>query len=219
LKLAGFAAVIFDMDGVLVDGEPLHFRAVNELLAEEGLSISLEAYKPYIGTKTGWRDMARDLGLRRPLDEYAAVYREIILAKYRSEAEPLPGAVELVRALERAGVPLAVASSSIQPWVEACLERIGLRDAFPVLVTGSDVDEGKPDPAIYRLAARRLGVPAERCLAFEDAPAGILSARAAGMTVWAVRTPYTRGLPLPDPDREFESLTQVDLGLLTGAAA
>jgi beta-phosphoglucomutase-like phosphatase (HAD superfamily) len=72
LKLAGFAAVIFDMDGVLVDGEPLHFRAVNELLAEDGLSISLEAYKPYMGTKTGWRDMARDLGLRRPLDEYAA---------------------------------------------------------------------------------------------------------------------------------------------------
>ena len=105
MKLAGFAAVIFDMDGVLVDGEPLHFRAVNELLAEEGLSISLEAYKPYMGTKTGWRDMARDLGLRRPLDEYAAVYREIILAKYRLEAEPLPGAVELVRALERAGVP------------------------------------------------------------------------------------------------------------------
>jgi HAD superfamily hydrolase (TIGR01509 family) len=219
LKLAGFAAVIFDMDGVLVDGEPLHFRAVNELLAAEGLSISLEAYKPYMGTKTGWRDMARDLGLRRPLDEYSALYRDIMLEKYRSEAEPLPGAVELVRALQRAGVPLAVASSSIEPWVEACLARIGLLDAFSVVVTGSDVAEGKPDPAIYALTARRLEVPPARCLAFEDAPAGILSARAAGMTVWAVRTPYTRGLPLPDPDREFESLTQVDLGLLTGAAA
>ncbi|MCX7618763.1 HAD family phosphatase [Tepidiforma sp.] len=219
MTLAGFAAVIFDMDGVLVDGEPLHFRAVNELLAEEGLSISLEAYKPYMGTKTGWQDMARDLGLRRPLDEYAARYRELMLEKYRTHAAPLPGARELVTSLANAGVPLAVASSSIRPWVEACLERIGLLDAFDVIVTGSEVREGKPHPEIYLLTAHRLEAPARGCLAFEDAPAGILSARAAGMTVWAVRTEYTRGLPLPDPDREFESLTQVDLGSLIGAAA
>lgn len=219
MTLAGFAAVIFDMDGVLVDGEPLHFQAVNELLSEEGLSISLEAYKPYMGTKTGWQDMARDLGLRRPLDEYAARYRELMLEKYRAHAVPLPGARELVTSLASAGVPLAVASSSIRPWVEACLERLGLLDAFDVIVTGSEVLEGKPHPEIYLLTAKRLETPAPACLAFEDAPAGILSARAAGMTVWAVRTEYTRGLPLPDPDREFESLTQVDLGLLIGAAA
>ncbi|GIW17207.1 MAG: hypothetical protein KatS3mg064_0364 [Tepidiforma sp.] len=219
MTLAGFAAVIFDMDGVLVDGEPLHFQAVNELLSEEGLSISLEAYKPYMGTKTGWQDMARDLGLRRPLDEYAARYREIMLEKYRQHSSPLPGAVELVTALADAGVPLAVASSSIRPWVEACLERIGLLGAFDVVVSGSEVGQGKPHPEIYLLTAERLETPAATCLAFEDAPAGILSARSAGMTVWAVRTEYTRGLPLPDPDREFESLTQVDLGLLIGAAA
>ncbi|GIW12900.1 MAG: haloacid dehalogenase [Tepidiforma sp.] len=219
MTLSGFAAVIFDMDGVLVDGEPLHFRAVNELLAEEGLSISLEAYKPYMGTKTGWRDMARDLGLKRPLDEYADRYRGIILAKYCTEAEPMPGAVELVRELQRARVPLALASSSIEPWVQACLDRLGLSDAFNAIVTGSDVQQGKPDPEIYRLAAARLGIEPSRCLAFEDAPAGILAARAAGMTVWAVRTPYTRGLALPDPHREFDSLEQVSLDVLLGAAA
>lgn len=207
------------MDGVLVDGEPLHFRAVNELLAEEGLSISLEAYKPYMGTKTGWQDMARDLGLQRPLDEYAARYREIMLEKYRTDAAPLPGARELITALAEAGVPLAVASSSIRPWVEACLERMRLLDAFDVIVTGSDVREGKPAPEIYLVTASRLGIPPRACLAFEDAPAGILSARAAGMTVWAVRTEYTRGLQLPAPDREFESLTQVELGSVLGAAA
>ena len=219
MTLAGFAAVIFDMDGVLVDGEPLHFRAVNELLGEEGLSISLEAYKPYMGTKTGWQDMARDLGLRRPLEEYAARYREMMLAKYRAEAGPMPGAVALVRNLHDAGVPLALASSSIQPWVDACLERIGLAGAFEVVVTGSDIREGKPHPEIYLLAAGRLGIAPARGLAFEDAPAGIRSARAAGLTVWAVRTPYTRGLELPDPDREFESLEEVSLELLLGAAA
>jgi beta-phosphoglucomutase-like phosphatase (HAD superfamily) len=77
------------------------------------------------------------------------------------------------------------------------------------VTTGTDVEQGKPAPDIYLLAAHRLDVDPARCLAFEDAPAGILSAKSAGMECWAVRTDYTRGLPLPDPHREFESLTEV----------
>lgn len=207
------------MDGVLVDGEPLHFRAVNELLGEEGLSISLEQYKPYMGTKTGWQDMARDLGLQRSLDEYASRYRELILEIYRTEAEPMPGALELVTALRDARVRLGLASSSIRPWVEACLERIGLAGAFDVMVTGSEVVEGKPNPEIYFKTASLLGVETGRCLVFEDAPAGILAAKAAGMTVWAVRTPYTAGLPLPGPHRELDSLVGITHELLAGVAA
>lgn len=219
IRLAAYAAVIFDMDGVLVDGEPLHFEAVNELLGEEGLSISLDAYKPYMGTKTGWADMMRDYGLSRPQAEYSARYREIILGRYRERSEALPGAAELVRALDAGGQRLAVASSSIEPWVEACLDRIGLRTHFELLVTGSDVERGKPEPDIYLLAAERLGVDPSRCLAFEDAPAGIESAKRAGMTVWAVRTEYTRGLVLPGPHREFESLRDVELRAILGVAA
>ncbi len=219
IRLARYAAVIFDMDGVLVDGEPLHFEAVNELLGEEGLSISLDAYKPYMGTKTGWADMMRDYGLSRPREEYSARYRELILRRYRDRSEPLPGAVELVSSLQAGGQRMAVASSSIEPWVEACLGRIGLRHHFELLVTGSDVERGKPEPDIYLLAAERLGVDPAQCLAFEDAPAGIESARRAGMTVWAVRTEYTRGLALPGPHREFESLNEVELHAILGVAA
>lgn len=197
------------MDGVLVDGEPLHFQAVNQLLAAEGKSISLDDYKPYMGTKTGWADMISAYGLSRPHEHYSEIYREMILESYRLNSEPLPGAVELVRALNRAGVRTAVASSSILPWVQACLRRLGLADAFESVTTGTDVEHGKPAPDIYLLAANRLEVDPARCLAFEDAPAGILSAKAAGMECWAVRTEYTRGLPLPDPHREFESLTEV----------
>lgn len=207
------------MDGVLVDGEPLHFEAVNELLGEEGLSISLEAYKPYMGTKTGWADMMRDYGLSRPVEEYSARYRELILRRYRERSEALPGAVSLVQSLRRQGQRVAVASSSIQPWVEACLQRLGLLHEFELLVTGSDVTNGKPHPEIYLLTARRLGVSPAECLAFEDAPAGIESAKAAGMTVWAVRTEYTRGLELPGPHREFDSLTEVELDAIIGVAA
>jgi HAD superfamily hydrolase (TIGR01509 family) len=214
-----FAAVVFDMDGVLVDGEPLHFRAVNELLATEGKAISLEAYKPYMGTKSGWADMIRDLGLTGDQATYSEAYRPRILELYRTQSEPLPGAIDLVRGVRAQGLRVGVASSSIRPWVEACLERLGLGDSFDVIITGSDVENGKPDPAIYLLAAERIGHEPAECLAIEDAPAGILAAHAAGMTCWAVRTEYTRGLPLPDPDRVFESLLDVDVSGIAGIAA
>lgn len=218
-KLSGFAAVIFDMDGVLVDGEPLHFATVNELLGREGKSISLEQYKPYMGTKTGWADMISDFGLTQPREYYSPIYRELVLEKYESQSQALPGALSLVTALRMSGAKLGLASSSIRPWVEACLRRIRLADAFDVTVTGSEIVNGKPDPEIYLMTAERLGVAPSECLAVEDAPAGIESAKAAGMTVWAVRTEYTQGLALPNPDREYQSLADVDMRDILGVAA
>ncbi len=216
--MTGFDAVIFDMDGVLVDGEPLHFETVNELLGREGKSISLDQYKPYMGTKTGWADMIADFGLSQPREYYSPIYRELVLARYRERSSALPGALSIVTALRMSNQRLALASSSIRPWVEACLEKIGLGSAFEAIVTGSEIENGKPDPEIYLLAAEKLGVDPKRCLAFEDAPAGIESARRAGMTVWAVRTEYTRDLELPNPDREFDSLADVDIREIIGVA-
>lgn len=217
--MTGFDAVIFDMDGVLVDGEPLHFETVNELLGREGKSITLDQYKPYMGTKTGWADMIAAFGLSQPREYYSPIYGDLVLGRYRDRSEALPGALSVVTALRMSEQRLAVASSSIRPWVEACLAKIGLGNAFEVLVTGSEVEKGKPDPEIYLLAAEKLGVDPKRCLAFEDAPAGIESAKRAGMTVWAVRTEYTRGLSLPDPDREFETLADVDITDIIGVPA
>ena len=207
------------MDGVLVDGEPLHFATVNELLGREGKSISLDQYKPYMGTKTGWADMIDDFQLSQPREHYSPIYRDLVLARYQRDAVALPGALSVVTALRMSGQRVALASSSIRPWVEACLQKIGLANAFETLITGSEVEHGKPDPEIYLLAAERLGVDPAACLAFEDAPAGIESAKRAGMTVWAVRTEYTRGLALPGPHREFESLADVDITDIVGVAA
>jgi HAD superfamily hydrolase (TIGR01509 family) len=219
LSTSSFAAVIFDMDGVLVDGEPLHFHALNELLAAEGRHVTLDEYRPYMGTKAGWTEFIADLGLAHDRDYYAPRYDELILRQYRENAVALPGAVELVRALRRAGLPVGLASSSAAGWVDACLAKLGLTGAFDAVVTGSDVREGKPHPEIYLVAAARLRVAPSSCLAIEDAPAGIESAHAAGMTCWAVRTPYTAGLTLPGPDREFASLRDVDLGEIVSRAA
>ena len=214
-----FAAVIFDMDGVLVDSEPLYYAAVNGVLAEDGIAFPLDQYKRYMGTKASWPEFVEELGLPRSASYYRDRSNELVTAGFRSVDTPLPGVVELVRCLRDAGLPLAVASSSRRDWVETCIEQLGLTDAFPVVVSGSDVANGKPDPEIYLRAAELLGVPPRSCLAIEDAPAGIESAHAAGMTCWAVRNDFTRDLPLPDPERTFESLTEVDLADIVGVAA
>jgi HAD superfamily hydrolase (TIGR01509 family) len=201
------------MDGVLVDGEPLHFRALNELLAAEGRAITLDEYRPYMGTKAGWAEFVADFGLRHTRDHYAPLYHDIVLRQYEADLDPLPGAIEAVR-LARAGAGrVGLASSSARAWVEACLARIGLADAFDAVVTGSDIEHGKPAPDIYLLGAQQLGVDPASCLAIEDAPAGIAAARAAGMACWAVLTEYTRDLDLGLPDRvlpSLEALTAAD---------
>lgn len=217
-KLPRFDAVIFDMDGVLVDGEPLHFEAVNRLLGEEGRSISLEQYKPYMGTKSGWKELIADFGLERPYEEYSRRYTPMLIDLYRERSVALPGVRETISAL-KGRVPLAVCSSSILPWVEASLAKIGLLEHFDEIITGSEVREGKPAPDIYLLAASRVGVEPAKALAIEDAPAGIQSATAAGMTVWAVRTEYTRSLELPPCERVMESLHEFDVESVAGVAA
>ncbi len=216
-----FAAVVFDMDGVLVDGEPFYYEAARAVLAEDGVRFPLDQYRKYMGTKGGWNEFVLELGLARPAAYYRDRCSERVAASYRAvDADAaLPGAVELVRGLRRIGLPLAVASSSHRTNVETCLERLGVRDAFDAVVCGDDVKHGKPDPEIYLRAADPLGVSPHQCLAIEDSPAGIRAARAAGMTCWAVRTEYTRDLPLPDPDRTFQSLTEIDLAAIVGEGA
>ncbi|MCY3645835.1 MAG: HAD family phosphatase [Chloroflexi bacterium] len=214
-----FAAVIFDMDGVLVDGEPFYYGAATAVLAEDGITFPLDDYKKYMGTKSGWNEFVHDLGLPRPASYYRDRCSALVAEAYASVEVALPGAVELVRGLKAIGLPLAVASSSHRANVEVCLERLGIVDAFDAIVAGNDITHGKPLPDIYLRAAGLLGVAPRDCLAIEDAPAGINAAHAAGMTCWAVRTEYTSGLPLPDPDRDLESLTEIDLADIAGVPA
>ena len=148
-----FAAVIFDMDGVLVDGEPLYYTAANTVLAEDGISFPLDRYKQYMGTKSGWSTFVEDLGLPRPADYYRERCSALVAEAYASVDSPLPGAVELVRGLKALGLPLAVASSSHRANVEVCLDRLGILDAFDVIVAGNDITHGKPLPDIYLRAA------------------------------------------------------------------
>ncbi len=213
-------AVVFDMDGVLLDSEPLHHTVLDEVLAAEGRSLTFDEYRPYIGTtlEYTWNDIIRRFRLTGPVEDYILRYDEGILESYRRHSVLAPGVRRLLDLLTERGIRRAVASSSRTAWVEAALETLGIRRDFELIVTGDMVTHSKPDPEIYLLAAERLGVDPRRCLAIEDSPKGAASANAAGMTVIGVRTAYTAHLPLEGAAVVLDSLEQVTPELLVSVA-
>jgi HAD superfamily hydrolase (TIGR01509 family) len=192
-------AVLFDFDGVLVDSEPLHYRAMRDALQAEGFTIGEEEY---------WRHLlAHDdrTAIRIALERHGVAFdgaRLEALTRRKAEAYErvladvpfLPGARELVLALGRE-VPLAIASGARRVEIEAILKAGGLQGAFAAVVGIDDVSHGKPDPEPYLTAMRRLdgrapGLEPAECLVIEDSYTGILAGLAAGMKVLAVTTSF-----------------------------
>ena len=173
------AALLLDLDGTLVDSEPVHRAAYDAFLAGRGWSV------PDLGIFTGRR--AEDVFAVEPgpwsghdPHDLAAEVREQIPDD--ASPDPVPGAPELVLAAVGAGIPVAIVTSARPGWVSLAVgEGLGVLDHIEVVVTAHDVVEGKPDPAGFLLACERLGVAAPACLAAEDSPAGIRAAVAAGV--------------------------------------
>ena len=198
------AAVVFDLDGVIVDSEQVWDDVREQYVREAGGSYSERATRDMMGMSSlEWsRYMAEALGVPGTPDEINAAIVERMLARY-GEAPPLiSGAVEAVRRVAERW-PLAVASSSNPELIEVVLRASGLASLFPVAVSSQEVPRGKPSPDVYLEAARRLRVDAERCGAVEDSHNGIRSAKAAGMLVVAVPNPHY------PPDDEAVELADV----------
>jgi HAD superfamily hydrolase (TIGR01509 family) len=185
--------VLWDMDGVLVDSGDFHYRAWAAALAREGLALSRPQFNGMFGMdnrsfltallgrepEPGW--------LGRVSEDKELAFREAI----RGQVQPLPGVIAWLQRLRAAGARQAVASSAPQANVDLLIDSLGLSSYFDALVSTRDLP-GKPDPAVFLEAARRLGVPAERCLVVEDSVAGVAASRRAGMACLAVTTTNPR---------------------------
>lgn len=193
----GIDAVIFDLDGVLIDSEEIWDEARRQVALENGGRWSAEATRAMMGmSSVEWsRYMHDELGVPLPPKEISSRVAEQVASLYRERLPLLPGAVEAVKSLAE-DWPLAVASSANRPLIDLVVELAGLADAFKATVSSEEVEHGKPAPDVYLEAAGRLGVDPHSCAAVEDSTNGIRSAHAAGMRVIAVPN---RDFP-PDPD-------------------
>jgi beta-phosphoglucomutase family hydrolase len=179
------SAVIFDMDGVLVDTEPLHIEVNLSLLAELGINFPKERILEYVGISAPrfWQEIKQEFDLPQSAEELIATERARLLAHIAKvkAIPPIPGIRELLDELSARNVPLAVASSSAMEAIIALLTKSDVLDFFPVLVSGQDLSRGKPAPDIFLLAAEKLGARPDDCLVIEDSSPGVAGAKAAGM--------------------------------------
>ncbi len=214
--LPGLDAVIFDMDGLLVDTETLSYRAWVALLARDyGVTLSEADHALMVGTSgLGSWQIVRDrfnLALDLPADypKLRAARDEFYLALVNEGVTPMPGAPALVRACREAGLRLGIASSSPLAQIERIVAQLDLAALFDALASGHEVPESKPDPAIYRLACQRLGVAPEAAVAIEDSGPGVAAARAAGLRCLAVPNAYTLAHDFSGASAVVESLERV----------
>jgi HAD superfamily hydrolase (TIGR01509 family) len=179
-------AVIFDMDGVLIDSEPAWEQARKSLFLENGLEYPPETTQSLMGMNSReWARYLREHGIPLPEKKIIDEVLRRVAASLKEDLHLMPGAVEVVRRLAERW-PLAIGSSADREIIELALELARLRDAFRVVVSSSEVARGKPTPDTYLHAAQLLGVAPERCAVVEDSANGIRAGRAAGMRVIAI---------------------------------
>ena len=190
-------AVVFDLDGVLIDSEPVWEEVRRGLVAERGGHWAPDAQRKLMGMSTQeWAGyLGEDLGVGLPPDEVAALVVDRMAARYRERIPFLPGAVDAVHRLA-ARWPLGLASSAPAALIETVLQAAGLRSCFKVTMSTEQVSHGKPAPDIYLTVTARLGVAPTNCAAVEDSSNGLRSAAAAGLHVIAIPHPKYP----PDPD-------------------
>lgn len=205
------------MDGVLADSEPLYLEGINEVLKRFGVELSAGDNVETMGTtvEVTWRKVIERFCLPpESYDDCVTAYDLAMERLLKRAGEPLPGAKTLLAELRRRKVPHALASSALPNWIRSVLEATGLDGSFEVVVSRSMVEHGKPAPDIYLYAAKKLGMEPAACIALEDTPPGLASAKAAGMLVVQVRGSSTAFPPLPDSDLVIDNLEKFPLSLL-----
>jgi beta-phosphoglucomutase family hydrolase len=213
LAITGIQGLIFDMDGVIVDSEPLHLLAYQELFGGCGLPYTAEQNSEFLGCKD--LHMCEILIERHKLPWTAPdmVLRkeEILTGLLQSQAAARSGLYEILERAKSLNIPRAIASSATLATINIVVDVLKIRDYFQTLTSGEEVEHGKPAPDVFLLAARRLGVLPQNCLVIEDTYNGIKAAKAAGMFCVAIPCAETKHQDHSMADLNLESLLQVDL--------
>jgi beta-phosphoglucomutase family hydrolase len=208
-------AVIWDLDGVIADTAAYHYGAWCEVFAKRGRELSLPDFMQLFGQrhdtiiKFALGDRIPQKDIDKITEEKQTSYRRRIA----DHVQPLPGAIELLKLLQKNGIKSALGTSAVPKNVEVVVNKLGIADYFQAIAHGMEVKDSKPSPQLFRLAARKLSVEPGNCVVIEDAIAGVAAAKAAGMKCVAVTNSHPVA-KLKNADLVVASLEKVDVTVL-----
>lgn len=207
-------AVIFDMDGVIIDSEPVYFEIEQQLYHSLGLQISWREHSDFVGMSMRgiWQYLKNKYNLQPEVSTLVAEHKKMMLKAFSQydHLDPISGFVSFFNDLETAGIKTALASSSMRSLIDIVLDKIQLTGRFSVIVSGDDVVNGKPAPDIFLKTAHLLDSPADRCMVIEDSSNGIRAAKAAGMFCLGLRNHNSGYQDLSQADAVIDYFSQVE---------
>ena len=211
-------AIIFDMDGTLVDTEPFNTEIEKRMFSLNKIEISEEEHQKYLGVASDamWREIAERNQLQNPVSELIEQNHKESY-RYLSEVEQIPimpGLIDLLEKLQAKKYPMAVASSSTPEIIDLILKKTNLKKYFQVIVSTEEAGKSKPEPDVFLLTAEKLGIKPANCLVVEDSPNGIKAALAAGMTCVAYQSPETDPQKQKEADAVIQNYSQLEMILL-----
>ena len=211
-------AIIYDVDGTMVDSEPLHVASWDKALQLYGhrlqdLSAQLRATmagkKPTVIAKEMVEDLHLSVAPETLLQKKTAIFMKVM----RTDLQGMLGIVESIKRFKKSGYKLGIGTSLTRDYVEIVLQKLNVQDFFDVIVTGDEIKNGKPHPETYLTVARKLGLEPKECLVIEDATSGIQSAKKAGCYCIAIENPHAVPQDTSQADRVVDSLNEVSTDL------
>lgn len=210
-------AVIFDMDGVLIDSQPFHYKADINTMREYGIFEDQKFYEAFAGTTTSDRmKILKDMfSLDAGVEEMTARREQMILDIMRDEKVcAIKGIPELLKSIKSKGMKTSVASSSSYELINMILSKLGIAEYFDSITSGADVKRGKPAPDVFILAAKRIGVLPDRCVVVEDSENGVKAAVSAGMTAVGYINPTSGNQCLDGAKLVTDDFTEIDVDVI-----
>ncbi|MBS4538869.1 HAD family phosphatase [Clostridium sp. D2Q-11] len=211
-------AVIFDMDGVIVDSEPELVKVEIEYMKDNGVKIVKEDIDEFVGTNSYymWGELKERYNLNKSVEDLVTENREKYLQHIQNSknVKSVPGVIELIKALDENGIKMVVASSSPVSWIEKIIDTLDIRDYFQFLISGDYVENSKPDPDIFLFALDKLGVDNKEALVIEDSTNGVKAAIAANIKVIGYKGDETSNQDLSMADKIIKSFDEIELSKL-----
>ena len=215
--------VIFDMDGVIIDTEPIHYHAFVTQFAELGITVSDTLYASFLGSSTRniFQRLKQEFALPQDVDMLLSRKRALFNQAFDEDAalDLLPGVRALIEDIQQHGVQLVVASSASKATIGRVFKRFGLAPYFAHIVSGEDFAQSKPNPAIFLHAAALAETPVAECIVIEDSANGVAAAKAAGIYCIGYASPHSAGQDLRRADRviqHFSELSAVGIQSIAG---